>query len=633
MSKIKNNFHFVIVISLLILAIMSQPFLLYGAVETAEYKVVRDSANKVDYYPQILEQLQESNEGTSFLLENPQNNKVYYNSKSMTNNTVTFDKAVDYNRNLLSNPAPLLVYFEGGTREDNIQDYRELINQTQEVNKIYLFKGKKGGSDVITLMNGPKTDPGHKVTTFDDIAGLDEAKDELKEIADYFNNKALYKDFGMKAPKGALLYGPPGTGKTILLEALAHESGVPYIIADGPEFVKQYVGAGHELLQKKFKEADKLAKESKKGCIIFIDEIDTIGTKRTSDSQASGIDHNKMVNTLLTLIDGMKSNDDVVVIGATNKDDLLDEALTRPGRLDRKIYVGLPDTKTKIKLYHLFLKKYKKTNQLEEGIDYSKLADKSTDFSGATIAKVVKEVGYNLIQQKLKEDTVAFIMDNYNHRLVLSHKDELTYGRIDDQTDFTDKTALSTYSTTDLDKIAEKIKKILYPEEIDYYVEYILTNQAEINPKDHKQILDGQKSVLEDDLNNKAVLETRDIKDLETVVQKMKTYIIKKNFKITEKALNESIDKHLFGRQALQRTYFEEEKKIVAINEAGHIITQMLQNPNLFYKSSITLSNNPSHHAYQGEYSEFKTQKQIFDKIIFHLSGKAAEEVVLGRVS
>ncbi|NWN45703.1 AAA family ATPase, partial [Candidatus Phytoplasma pruni] len=369
----------------------------------------------------------------------------------------------------------------------------------------------------------------------------------------------------------------------------------------------------------------------KKGCIIFIDEIDTIGTKRTSDSQASGISHNKMVNALLTLLDGMKSNDDVVVIGATNKDDLLDEALTRPGRLDRKIYVGLPDRDTKIRLYNLFLKKYKAKNKLSPNIDYERLADKSTDFSGATIAKVVKDTCFSIVQAQLKKDTVDFIVKNSEHNLVQKHRQELTYGKINENTDLTQEKTLSTYSTTDLGKIEEKIKKILYPNEEDYYVEYIWENKALIPTNDWDKIIHG--AVLKDDLNQKELLETRKIEDLKKVVDKMKEYLADQKFTITEQALSDSVDKHLFGRKVLQRQYSEEEKKIVAANEAGHALLQYLQQPNLFYRNTIELSNNPTAHNYAEPYHNFSTREQLLEKATFLLAGRAAEELLIGSVS
>ncbi|NWN45488.1 AAA family ATPase [Candidatus Phytoplasma pruni] len=633
-STTKSGFTFTIFAVLLIFIVFFNKEIY--AFSKDEYKVVKATENKVEYYPDIIKKLKELKQGTDFILENPQNNKVYYNSKSATNDQVVFDKAIDYNQGEISyNMIPLLIYFEGGTRTNDMADYAQLINSTQDVTKLYLFKGQKGGGDVISLVTPNKPQEtqkgGSKPITFDDVAGMDEAKDELKEIAKYFNNKALYEKFNIKVPKGALLYGPPGTGKTILMEALATEAGVPYIIADGPEFVKTYVGDGPELLKNKFKEADEKAKQSGKGCIIFIDEIDTIATKRTNDPQAVGITHNKMVNTLLTLLDGMQSNKDVVVIGATNKDDLLDDALTRAGRLDRKIYVGLPDKATKIRLYNLFLKKYKKDNQLEENIDYERLADKSTDFSGATIKKIVNETAFNSIQNKLKEEVVNFIIDNYQKIDEKKHE-ELFHGRIDGKTDLTNKEELLNYSTTDLDKVADTMKKILFPNEKDYYVAYILQNQGQIFSQDYKEITKDT-TIDKDKLQDKNYLSQRSTPDLEKATQQLKDYLITKNFKLTEKDLVDSIDKHLFGRQVLQRTYSEQEKKIVAANEAGHALIQYLQQPDLFYKNTIDLSNNPVAHNYAEQFGNFKTREQLLEKVNFLLAGRAAEELLIGSVS
>ncbi|NWN45991.1 AAA family ATPase [Candidatus Phytoplasma pruni] len=627
--KNKNRFNiFPHSILILLFIIYFSSSTVYAVIQE-EYKVVKNSANKIDYYPNILKKLEELNPGKKFILENPQNNKVYYNSKNAENNTVFFDKSIEYNQGDIKNQVtPLLVYFNGGTRDDNINNYDQLIKEKIHSNKVFIFKGLKGGGDNISLIIPPSK---KQKKTFDDIAGLDEAKDQLREIAHYFNNKELYKQFNIKAPKGALLYAPPGTGKTILMEALANESGVPFIIADGPEFVKQYVGAGPEMLQEKFKEADKLAKESKKGCIIFIDEIDTIATKRTSDSQAAGLSHNKMVNTLLTLLDGMNSNPDVVIIGATNKDDILDEALTRPGRLDRKIYVGLPDKTSKIKLFEVFLKKYKENGQLDDNINYESLSDKATDFSGATISKVVNEVAFNIIQDILKEEIVEFIIDYYDNPQVQNKRAELQYGRIDSKTDLTKKEELLNYSATDLDKIAEKIKNIIFPNEKDYYVGYILKNKHHITSELDSDILQGNIEIT--DLNDENSLQNKRKDVLEIVVKNIKNFLISQKFKITEKYLNESIEQHLFGRKMLQRQYSEQEKKIVAANETGHALIQYLQKPDLFYKNTVELSNNPTAHNYVEEHSNFKTREQILKKVTFLLAGRAAEDVLIGSVS
>ncbi|NWN45492.1 AAA family ATPase [Candidatus Phytoplasma pruni] len=623
-SKIKSHFRIFI---LLIMLIFFTPFLY--ALDKEEYKVVRNSDNKVIYYDKILEQLHKIKPNTAFHLNNPSDNKIYYNSQSEVDNQVVFDKWIENDNKNLSTPIYLLVYFDGGTRNNDINTYEQLINQSSGVKKIYLFEGQKGGGDTITNINKQQLQQKTKIT-FDDVAGLDNPKDSLKEIAMYFKDKNLYKKYKAKAPKGVLLYGPPGTGKTILMQALANEAEVPYIIADGPNFIKSSVGAGQELLKKTFQEANDKANSSGKGCIIIIDEIDTIATKRTSDTQASGLDHNTMVNTLLTLLDGIESNEDVVVIGATNKDDLLDEALTRAGRLDRKIYVGLPNQADKILLFKHFLKELQKDNKLEEEVNYVNLADKANDFSGATIKTVVNETKINVIQKKNKQYLVNFIQTKYD-LLSSEQKNSLIFGRIDQNADFNNDQKMSNYSFTDLEKIANQMKKFLFPNEKDYYVDYISTYQGRIDPQEYNKVLHG--NVTSRDLEEKVTLQNKSREDLEKVFYKLKEYLIDKDFKITEQDIMESIDQNLFGKKDLQRTYSEEEQQMVAANEAGHVLLQYLQQPNHFYKHSVALFNNPAAHNYAEKFVNVKTRKQLLEKVKFLLAGRAAEEVLIGSVS
>lgn len=219
-------------------------------------------------------------------------------------------------------------------------------------------------------------------TTFKDVAGQDEAKQNLKEIVSFLNHPSRYQEIGAKMPKGALLVGPPGTGKTLLARAVAGEAGVPFYFIAGSEFVEMFVGRGAARVRDLFKEARKHAP-----CIIFIDEIDTIGKKRDGSGFNGNDEREQTLNQLLAEMDGFDGSKGIVLLAATNRPETLDPALTRPGRFDRRIPVELPDLEGRQEILELHAKNVK----MSPNVDYNMIARASAGTSGADLANIVNE--------------------------------------------------------------------------------------------------------------------------------------------------------------------------------------------------------------------------------------------------
>ena len=227
--------------------------------------------------------------------------------------------------------------------------------------------------------------------TFDDVAGLNEESDELKEIVTFLQNPQLLIDLGAKTPKGILLIGPPGTGKTLLARAIAGEANVPFFSISASEFVEMFVGVGASRVRDLFNTA-----KSKSPCIIFIDEIDSIGRQRGAGIGGGNDEREQTLNQLLTEMDGFEANNGVIVIAATNRPDVLDQALTRPGRFDRRVYITLPDRKARLKI----LSVHARTKPLKESVNLREWATKTPGFSGADLQNLLNEAAINAARHK-----------------------------------------------------------------------------------------------------------------------------------------------------------------------------------------------------------------------------------------
>jgi len=233
--------------------------------------------------------------------------------------------------------------------------------------------------------------------SFDDVAGLDEIKEELQEIIDFINNSEKYVRMGAKIPRGVLFYGPPGTGKTLLAKAMAGETKSNFLYASGSEFVEKYVGVGAKRIRSLFEKAKKEAPS-----IIFIDEIDAIGSRRNNDSNN---EKDQTLNQLLIEMDGFYKSHTVIVIGATNRLDLLDEALLRPGRFDRHIFVGNPNVKARKEILGV----HTKNKPLDNSVDIADLAKKTHGLSGAQLANIANEAAIIAVRHNKKRiDIVDF---------------------------------------------------------------------------------------------------------------------------------------------------------------------------------------------------------------------------------
>ena len=252
-----------------------------------------------------------------------------------------------------------------------------------------LFGGKSGAKQyVVDDKTGIK---------FHDVAGEDEAKESLQEIVDFLNNPKKYEDIGAKMPKGVLLVGPPGTGKTLLARAVAGEAGVPFFSIAGSEFVEMFVGMGASKVRDLFKQANEKAP-----CIVFIDEIDTIGKKRDGASGMGGNDEREQtLNQLLTEMDGFDAAKGVIILAATNRPESLDPALTRPGRFDRRVPVELPDLKGRESILRLHAKKVK----LGPDCDFAVIARMTPGASGAELANIINEAALCAVRHRRKSVT------------------------------------------------------------------------------------------------------------------------------------------------------------------------------------------------------------------------------------
>ena len=233
---------------------------------------------------------------------------------------------------------------------------------------------------------------------FDDVAGEDEAKENLTEVVNYLHDPSKYQEIGASMPKGILLVGPPGTGKTMLAKAVAGEANVPFFSMSGSEFVEMFVGMGASKVRDLFKQA-----KEKAPCIVFIDEIDAIGQKRSGGQYGGNDEREQTLNQLLTEMDGFESNNGVIILAATNRPESLDPALTRPGRFDRRVPVELPDLKGREAILQVHAKKIK----VAEDVDFNKIARMASGASGAELANIVNEAALRAVRDGRRFATQA----------------------------------------------------------------------------------------------------------------------------------------------------------------------------------------------------------------------------------
>ena len=265
---------------------------------------------------------------------------------------------------------------------------RKLMKKAGGPNSMIFGNGKSNAKVYVKSSEGIR---------FSDVAGEDEAKENLAEIVDYLHNPGKYREVGAAVPKGILLVGPPGTGKTMLAKAVAGEANVPFFSMSGSEFVEMFVGMGASKVRDLFRQA-----KEKAPCIVFIDEIDAIGQKR--DGRVGGNDEREQtLNQLLTEMDGFETNNGVIILAATNRPESLDPALTRPGRFDRRVPVELPDLKGREEILKVHAKKVK----LDETVDFNKIAPMASGASGAELANIVNEAALRAVRENRRFVTQA----------------------------------------------------------------------------------------------------------------------------------------------------------------------------------------------------------------------------------
>lgn len=356
-----------------------------------------------------------------FTSSNPQNSKIYITGKmddpDLVNRLekagVTFSKSIPKESSpilnfLLTWIGPILIFALLG------QMFSRMLAKRMGGPGAMQF-GKSNAKVYVEAQTGK---------TFKDVAGQDEAKEALTEIVDFLNNPDKYKEIGAKMPKGALLVGPPGTGKTLLAKAVAGEANVPFFSISGSEFVEMFVGMGAARVRDLFKQA-----QEKAPCIVFIDEIDTIGKKRDNGSGMGGNDEREQtLNQLLTEMDGFDGGLGVVILAATNRPESLDKALLRPGRFDRRIPVEMPDLAGRESI----LKVHASNVKTENNIDYNVIARATSGASGAELANIVNEAAIaavkdkrDLVSQRDLEEAVEVVIAGYQRKgAVISDKEK-----------------------------------------------------------------------------------------------------------------------------------------------------------------------------------------------------------------
>ena len=288
---------------------------------------------------------------------------------------------------------------------------------------LFAFLQKKGGNAMSFGSSNAKIYAEKETgVTFKDVQGEDEAKEALEEIVSYLHNNDKYAQIGAKLPKGALLVGPPGTGKTLLAKAVAGEAKVPFFSISGSEFVEMFVGMGASKVRDLFKQASEKAP-----CIVFIDEIDTIGKKRDGNGMGGNDEREQTLNQLLTEMDGFDSNKGVVILAATNRPEILDPALLRPGRFDRRIPVNLPDLQGRIEI----LKVHSKDVKMEGDINFNAIAKANSGASGAELANIINEAalravrqGRDAVTQEDLEESVETVIAGYKRKNAVLSEEE-----------------------------------------------------------------------------------------------------------------------------------------------------------------------------------------------------------------
>lgn len=403
----------IVILIIFLFNVIVTPLLMKGQVVDVDYGTFMEMIEKKDIGKVQVEDSQ--------IVFTNKDNSMIYKTGAMDDPTLTqrlYDSGAKFEKNIEQTMSPLLsflltailpmVIFIG------LGQYmsKKLMEQAGGKNAMSFGMGKSNAKVYVQSTEG---------IHFDDVAGEDEAKENLAEIVDYLHNPQKYTEVGASMPKGLLLVGPPGTGKTMLAKAVAGEANVPFFSISGSEFVEMFVGMGASKVRDLFKQA-----KEKAPCIVFIDEIDAIGKKR--DGQAGGNDEREQtLNQLLTEMDGFEGNNGVIILAATNRPESLDPALTRPGRFDRRVPVELPDLAGREAILKVHAKKIKAADD----VDFHTIARMASGASGAELANIVNEAalrtvrnGRTVVTQADLEESIEVVIAGYQKKNAVLSDDE-----------------------------------------------------------------------------------------------------------------------------------------------------------------------------------------------------------------
>ena len=401
-------FYYVVVMMILMLFnFLAMPWIARRQIQEVDYGTFLDMAENKEL-GQVEVQQQEN-----MILFTNKDNTVIYRTGMMPDGDLTqrlWDSGAQFSGEIIQQTDPLLSFLLSWVLPIvifvAIGQYmsRKIMKNAGGSNAMMFGVGKSNAKVYVKSSEGIK---------FADVAGEDEAKENLWEIVDYLHNPGKYREIGASMPKGILLVGPPGTGKTMLAKAVAGEANVPFFSMSGSEFVEMFVGMGASKVRDLFRQA-----KEKAPCIVFIDEIDAIGQKR--DGRIGGNDEREQtLNQLLTEMDGFEENTGVIILAATNRPETLDPALTRPGRFDRRVPVELPDLKGREEILKVHARKIK----LGENVDFKKIARMASGASGAELANITNEAalravrdGRAYVSQSDLEESIEVVIAGYQKK-------------------------------------------------------------------------------------------------------------------------------------------------------------------------------------------------------------------------
>lgn len=396
MNEVKNPkrpmyfYYGIVLIVLLLLNMFAMPYLTERQVQEVDYGTFMQMTEKHEIGKVEVEQNQivftnkdESKIYKTGIMDDPQLTQRLYDSGAKFSSDIV-EQMSPLMSFLISWGIPLLIFFALGQWMS-----KRLMKNAGGANSMMFGMGKSNAKVYVKSSEGIR---------FADVAGEDEAKENLQEIVDYLHNPSKYKEIGASMPKGVLLVGPPGTGKTMLAKAVAGESNVPFFSMSGSEFVEMFVGMGASKVRDLFKQA-----KEKAPCIVFIDEIDAIGQKRNAGNFGGNDEREQTLNQLLTEMDGFEDNSGVIILAATNRPESLDPALTRPGRFDRRVPVELPDLKGREEILKVHARKVK----VASDVDFNKIARMASGASGAELANIVNEAALRAVRDGRKFATQA----------------------------------------------------------------------------------------------------------------------------------------------------------------------------------------------------------------------------------